>query len=386
MSNIPETGRTPRVQIRLMVIQILVFSLLLTLGGRLWYLQIRNGDEYTVEARNNHVQQVVQPAVRGSILDARGVPLADNETRLVVSADRTKLMSMADDGKAVLSRLAGVLGMRPADVIAKVRLCDAKTSKPCWNGSPYQPIPVTEDATTQQALQIRERPRTSPASPPSPPPYAATPAPAASTPPRYSATLARSPTRRSPSRRRPAIRCSARTRSAGPAWSRTTTRSCAASRASPVTRWTTSGRVIGKAGEQPVAARQHSGHQHRLPGPGDRREGTDGSHEGAAQDLRLGHPQQLQGRLRRRRGDGRAHRADHRDGQRPDLRPQRLGRRHLRQGLRQAHQDLTSNYPLLNRATQGQSAPRLDLQGHLHQCGDQRRLPLLTAATRAPRR
>ncbi|MEV6791379.1 penicillin-binding protein 2 [Streptomyces sp. NPDC051320] len=157
MSNIPETGRTSRVQIRLVVIQILVFSLLLTLGGRLWYLQIRNGDQYTAEAKNNHVQQVVQPAVRGSILDARGVPLADNETRLVVSASRTKLLKMADDGKAVLTRLAGVLGMKPADVIAKVRLCDAKTPKPCWNGSPYQPIPVTEDATTQQALQIRER-------------------------------------------------------------------------------------------------------------------------------------------------------------------------------------------------------------------------------------
>lgn len=74
MSNIPETGRTQRVQIRLIIIQVLVFSLLLTLGGRLWYLQIRNGQEYTDEAKNNHVQQVVQPAVRGSILDARGVP------------------------------------------------------------------------------------------------------------------------------------------------------------------------------------------------------------------------------------------------------------------------------------------------------------------------
>ncbi|WP_328538757.1 penicillin-binding protein 2 [Streptomyces sp. NBC_00344] len=157
MSNIPETGRTSRVRIRLVVIQILVFSLLLTLGGRLWYLQIRNGDEYTAEAKNNHVQQVVQPAVRGSILDSRGTPLADNETRLVVSANRTSLMKMSDDGKAVLTRLAGVLGMKPAEVIAKVRLCDAKTPKPCWNGSPYQPIPVTEDATTQQALQIRER-------------------------------------------------------------------------------------------------------------------------------------------------------------------------------------------------------------------------------------
>ncbi|MEU1280516.1 penicillin-binding protein 2 [Streptomyces sp. NPDC005805] len=157
MSNIPETGRTPRVQIRLVIIQVLVFSLLLTLGGRLWYLQIRNGDEYANEASGNHVQRVVSPAVRGSILDARGVPLADNETRLVVSASRTELMKMKDDGKAVLTRLAGVLGMKPKEVMDKVRLCDAKTPQPCWNGSPYQPIPVTDEATTQQALQIRER-------------------------------------------------------------------------------------------------------------------------------------------------------------------------------------------------------------------------------------
>ncbi|WP_328677837.1 penicillin-binding protein 2 [Streptomyces sp. NBC_00322] len=157
MSNIPETGRTPRVQIRLVIIQVLVFSLLLTLGGRLWYLQIRNGEEYTDEAKNNHVQQVVQPAVRGAILDARGIPLADNETRLVVSASRTELMKMKDDGKGVLTRLAAVLGMKPKDVMDKVRLCDAKTPQPCWNGSPYQPIPVTDEATTQQALQIRER-------------------------------------------------------------------------------------------------------------------------------------------------------------------------------------------------------------------------------------
>ncbi|MFF4668821.1 penicillin-binding protein 2 [Streptomyces sp. NPDC001279] len=157
MSNIPETGRTPRVQIRLVVIQVLVFSLLFTLGGRLWYLQIRNGQEYSDEAKSNHVQQVVQPAVRGSILDARGVPLADNETRLVVSASRTELLKMKDDGEDVLTRLAGVLEMKPREVMDKVRLCDAKTPQPCWNGSPYQPIPITDEATTQQALTIRER-------------------------------------------------------------------------------------------------------------------------------------------------------------------------------------------------------------------------------------
>ncbi|MFD4561150.1 penicillin-binding protein 2 [Streptomyces sp. NPDC058469] len=157
MTNIPETGRTPRVQIRLVVIQILVLSLLGTLGGRLWYLQIREGAAYQKEASGNHVQQVVEPAVRGSILDARGVPLADNETRLVVSASRTDLLKQVDDGKAVLTKLAGVLGLKPADVIQKVRLCDAKTPQPCWNGSPYQPIPITDEATAKQALQIRER-------------------------------------------------------------------------------------------------------------------------------------------------------------------------------------------------------------------------------------
>ncbi|MEU2558622.1 penicillin-binding protein 2 [Streptomyces longispororuber] len=157
MTNIPETGRTPRVQIRLVVIQILVVSLLLTLGGRLWYLQVRNGAEYAEEASGNHVQQVVQPAVRGEILDARGVPLADNQTRLVVSASRTELMKMKDDGRAVLAKLAGVLGMSVKDVADKVRLCDSKTPQPCWNGSPYQPIPITDEATPKQALQIRER-------------------------------------------------------------------------------------------------------------------------------------------------------------------------------------------------------------------------------------
>ncbi|MFD3731707.1 penicillin-binding protein 2 [Streptomyces sp. NPDC058632] len=157
MTNIPETGRTSRVQIRLVVIQVLVLSLLGTLGGRLWHLQIREGDAHAEEASGNLVQQVVQPAVRGSILDARGVPLADNETRLVVSASRTDLLKTRDGGKAVLTRLADVLGMTPEEVRKKVRLCDARTPQPCWNGSPYQSIPITDEATAKQALQIRER-------------------------------------------------------------------------------------------------------------------------------------------------------------------------------------------------------------------------------------
>ncbi|GAA3866442.1 penicillin-binding protein 2 [Streptomyces sedi] len=157
MTNIPETGRTSRITIRLVVIQILVFSLLLTLGGRLWYLQIRQGDEFAAEAAGNHVQQVIQPAVRGSIVDARGVPIADNETRLVVSVDRTELSKLPDDGEQVLVDLAELLELSEEEVTNRVRLCDSETPQPCWNGSPYQPIPITDEATTGQTLQIRER-------------------------------------------------------------------------------------------------------------------------------------------------------------------------------------------------------------------------------------
>ena len=157
MSNIPETGRTRRVTIRLVVLQVLALSLLATLGGRLWYLQIRNGEEYTAAASQNHIREVVEPAVRGEILDASGRVLAGNTTKLVVSVSRTSLLQQKDGGKAVLDRLATVLGMPAKDIHEKVRLCNATTPQPCWNGSPYQPIPVTTDATTQQAMQIMER-------------------------------------------------------------------------------------------------------------------------------------------------------------------------------------------------------------------------------------
>ena len=59
----------------------------------------------------------------------------------------------------------------------------------------------------------------------------------------------------------------------------------------------------------------------------------------------------------------------------PDVRPQRLGRRHLRQGLRQAHrQEL--QLPAAQPGDPGPGRPRLDLQGDLVDRRGQRRLRL----------
>lgn len=146
-----------RSHMRLLVLHVMVMSLLLSLGGRLWYLQVMNGAYYRKVAADNGIREIVVPAPRGQILDDIGRPLVRNRTALVVSADRTTLLRQKDGGKAVLQRLADVLGLPYAQVAAKIQLCGPGVTRPCWTGSPYQPIPIDDHADPQKALQIRER-------------------------------------------------------------------------------------------------------------------------------------------------------------------------------------------------------------------------------------
>jgi penicillin-binding protein 2 len=149
-----------RSRLRLVVLQALVISLLLTLLGRLWYVQIYSGDKYRAAATNNNLRSVVTEAVRGQILDDEGRPLVSNRTSLVVSIDRSVLdqMSMAQE-KAVLTRLADKLKTTPQALSDRITLCGSPGAKKppiCWNGSPFQPIPVARDVTSDLALSILE--------------------------------------------------------------------------------------------------------------------------------------------------------------------------------------------------------------------------------------
>lgn len=150
-----------RSRLRLVVLQVLVISLLLTLVGRLYYLQVVTSEDYTNAASSNTTRKVVTPAPRGQILDSRGRALASNKTELVVSVDRSTIDRQPDDGKAVLQRVAQVVGQSYAEVYARTRLCSEKDEKPdkqyCWNGLPYVPIPVSSDADDKAAQVINER-------------------------------------------------------------------------------------------------------------------------------------------------------------------------------------------------------------------------------------
>ncbi len=149
-----------RSSLRLAVLGVLLFSLLITLVSRLFFLQVVSADVYTAKADANGTREVVTPATRGLILDQLGRPLVSNRTSLVVSVDRTELAKQKDDGKAVLTRLAKALDTTYTALSYKLELCGPEAhEKPpiCWNGSPFQPIPVAKDITQDLALTIMEK-------------------------------------------------------------------------------------------------------------------------------------------------------------------------------------------------------------------------------------
>ncbi|SDQ78663.1 penicillin-binding protein 2 [Thermostaphylospora chromogena] len=143
---------------RLVLVHLLVTCLFCVLLGRLWQVQVVDGDRYARAASEDHVRHVVIPAVRGRIVDSHGEPLVRNRTAMTVLVDRTVLTGLPDEGRAVLRRLAALLDMDPREIGDRVRLCSEKASQNCWAGSPYQPIPVAEAIDERVAFQIVERP------------------------------------------------------------------------------------------------------------------------------------------------------------------------------------------------------------------------------------
>ena len=73
--------------VRLAVIRIVVVSLLLTLGARLYYLQVLDQDKLVQTANRQHTREVILAAPRGAIVDDRGRPLVTNRSTLVVSVE-----------------------------------------------------------------------------------------------------------------------------------------------------------------------------------------------------------------------------------------------------------------------------------------------------------
>ena len=147
-------------RLSLLVVQILVVSLMAALFGRLFYLQVAAGPKYRDAALSIQSRDVVAPATRGLIVDGFGVPLAMNKAGLAITIDRVAIDKLDDKGVGVMKRLATLLKLNYADIFQNTRLCGElpKGQKAgCWQGSRFQPIPITKSADPDIALQIVER-------------------------------------------------------------------------------------------------------------------------------------------------------------------------------------------------------------------------------------
>jgi penicillin-binding protein 2 len=141
---------------RLIVLSVVVVAMLAGLVVRVWYIQVKTGTAYAAQASSERVRQVIEPPVRGPVLDDIGSPIVNSHPALVISVSLPRLWQLSDGGASVLRRLAGLLRIKPATMKREVRPCSARVGQPCWPGSPYQPIPVAEHVPSRIALQVLE--------------------------------------------------------------------------------------------------------------------------------------------------------------------------------------------------------------------------------------
>jgi penicillin-binding protein 2 len=141
---------------RLFSVMVIVAGLLAVLGVRLWNLQVQTRSTYAALASQDQIREIVEPSVRGQILDDTGQPMVQNQAALVVAVNMVTLAQQPGGGAPELARLAKLLNISDKVMQERVRLCTVGVRQPCWTGSPYQPIPVAQNVSETIALQILE--------------------------------------------------------------------------------------------------------------------------------------------------------------------------------------------------------------------------------------
>ena len=149
-----------RGRLRLIVVQALVISLFVTLFARAWYLQVFSGETYRAQAAEQSIRELVVQPARGLIVDDVGRPLVASRTAWVVTVDRTILNKLEDaQRRDLLRRVAVAVDVSYQEIRGRTLLCgeEGSVSGSCWNGSPYQPMPLAQDIPQQVAVGILEQ-------------------------------------------------------------------------------------------------------------------------------------------------------------------------------------------------------------------------------------
>ncbi|MGB8602162.1 MAG: penicillin-binding transpeptidase domain-containing protein, partial [Rhizomicrobium sp.] len=122
-----------------------VGTVFIVLAGRLYQLQILNGDQYMTAAEDNRVNLRLIPPPRGRILDRFGVPLADNRRNYRV----TIVAEQATGGvEAAVEAISKVIELNPHQ--REKALHDISVNRR------FAPVPVAENLSWEEFARINQ--------------------------------------------------------------------------------------------------------------------------------------------------------------------------------------------------------------------------------------
>jgi penicillin-binding protein 2 len=130
---------------RVAIIGVLVIALFAGLLTRLWFLQVTGGEKLAVAAQRQRDHFVTVPAVRGTIYDRNGIPLAQTVPVTSLVVDRQEL-SAAERTK-LEANLGYLLQKSPAEI---GKLIDSA------NYEPFESVPVAQKVNLQTAIYVEE--------------------------------------------------------------------------------------------------------------------------------------------------------------------------------------------------------------------------------------
>jgi len=131
---------------RLTVLGVVIMVLFSALFVRLWFLQVATSQSYAAETRANRIRVISEPAIRGSILDTNGKIIVGNE---LINSVQIRRGITDQQRKDMVPRLALVLGK--SEKFVNGRLDSVRYS-------PYQPVPIANSVPYQKLVFLKERP------------------------------------------------------------------------------------------------------------------------------------------------------------------------------------------------------------------------------------
>ncbi len=154
----PRSRITPKSRWRLVILQVLLASLVVTLLGRLTYMQV-TGSGQAAAAVESRVRDIVIPAPRGLVVDQAGREMLRNRPATDVLLDRAVVLSQPDGGAAEIAALSALTGTPEADIRARLVACGKPEAGPtCFTGGPYEPVPVVIDTQVESVVDLIENP------------------------------------------------------------------------------------------------------------------------------------------------------------------------------------------------------------------------------------